>query len=309
MLVLGIVVGVPAALVLLVGNPIPEMPRDALGSQVPIEFVLDVIVCIVWLAWAQLVSCLVAELVAGVRGRGLPWRVPFAAGGPAGLRPPAGDRDAAAGHRRAGAAERAGAARPPARAGGGDRDRGGGPGRGHRGEPGRTAAAQRADERPATAQPERAPAAAAKATKQYVVMPPQGRHHDSLWDIAERYLGSGIRYRELFELNQGRTQPDGSQLTLESLIRPGWTLIMPADARGEGLIEVTPDRPAPAPRAADRHPGRAGRRRVAVRVRRRGRGRGRRLGQRRRRGRRCRLGQRRRPQRARRPGRRPAGRR
>src|SRR5215212_6883788 len=78
-LVLGIVVGIPAALVLLVGNPIPEVRQDAFGSQVPVEFVLDVIVCIVWLAWAQLVSCLVAELVAGVRGRGLPWRVPFAA--------------------------------------------------------------------------------------------------------------------------------------------------------------------------------------------------------------------------------------
>ena len=72
-------VGIPAALVVVVGNPIPEIPRDPLGGQVPIEFVLDVIVCIVWLAWAQLVSCLIVELVAGVRGSGLPWRVPFAA--------------------------------------------------------------------------------------------------------------------------------------------------------------------------------------------------------------------------------------
>ncbi len=78
-LLLGIVVGIPAALWVVVGNPIPEIPRDPLGGQVPIEFVLDVIVCIVWLAWAQLVSCLIVELVAGVRGSGLPWRVPFAA--------------------------------------------------------------------------------------------------------------------------------------------------------------------------------------------------------------------------------------
>ena len=79
LLLLGIVVGIPAALVVVVGNPVPEIPRDPLGGQVPIEFVLDVIVCIVWLAWAQLVSCLIVELVAGVRGSGLPWRVPFAA--------------------------------------------------------------------------------------------------------------------------------------------------------------------------------------------------------------------------------------
>src|SRR6185369_2121881 len=64
LLLLGIVVGIPAALVVVVGNPIPEIPRDPLGGQVPIEFVLDVIVCIVWLAWAQLVSCLIVELVA-----------------------------------------------------------------------------------------------------------------------------------------------------------------------------------------------------------------------------------------------------
>ena len=79
LLLVAIVIGVPAALVVVVGNPIPEIPPDPLGGQVPIEFVLDVIVCIVWLAWAQLVSCLIVELVAGVRGSGLPWRVPFAA--------------------------------------------------------------------------------------------------------------------------------------------------------------------------------------------------------------------------------------
>ncbi len=246
---LGIVIGVPVALVLLVGNPIPELPRDALGNQVPIDFVLDVIVCIVWLAWAQLVSCLLVELVAGVRGRGLPWRVPYAAGAqqdfarrlvtamlllatagqglqsaptPLTAGPPAVAATATA-------PDRAAATAPDRADAGADR-----------------VAAHRAGEAGPTRADGPAGAAArkaAKATKQYVVMPPQGRHHDSLWDIADRYLGSGIRYRELFELNQGRTQPDGSKLTLESLIRPGWTLIMPADARGEGLIEVTPDRP------------------------------------------------------------------
>src|SRR3954471_4669804 len=81
-LLLVIIAGIPAALVYVVGNPIPEVPRDPVGGQVPVEFVLDIIVCIVWLAWAQLVSCLVVELVAGVRGSGLPWRAPFAAAAP-----------------------------------------------------------------------------------------------------------------------------------------------------------------------------------------------------------------------------------
>jgi hypothetical protein len=242
-LMLGIVVGVPAALVLLVGNPIPELPRDPLGSQVPVEFVLDVIVCIVWLAWAQLVSCLVAELVAGVRGQGLPWRVPFAA---------AAQQDFA---RRlvtavlllATAGQGLQSAPPPVLAGP-PAAATTAPGPDHAAATGRpdTGAHRAAPADQPAAQPDRAPAAR-KATKQCVVMPPQGRNHDSLWDIAERYLGAGIRYREVFELNKGRIQPDGSKLTLESLIRPGWTLILPADARGEGLIELTPNRPAPAP--------------------------------------------------------------
>ncbi|MGH3417884.1 MAG: LysM peptidoglycan-binding domain-containing protein, partial [Actinocrinis sp.] len=72
------------------------------------------------------------------------------------------------------------------------------------------------------------------------VEPPGGRHHDSLWDIAQRYLGDGRRYREIFTLNEGRLQPDGTQLQHASLIRPGWVLVLPADAQGPGLSEQPP---------------------------------------------------------------------
>ena len=78
------------------------------------------------------------------------------------------------------------------------------------------------------------------ALKYYVVEPPGGRHHDSLWDIAQRYLGDGRRYREIFALNVGRLQPDGTQLQHASLIRPGWVLVLPADAQGPGLSEQLP---------------------------------------------------------------------
>ncbi len=244
-LLLAIVIGIPAALVLVVGNPIPEIPRDPVGGQVPVEFVLDIIVCIVWLAWAQLLSCLLVELVAGVRGSGLPWRVPFAAGA---------QQDfarrlitavlllATAGHGLQSAPAPAGPARsaPAAVAsisGAFSQVAGTAVGQAD-------AAARQADA--ARVAPGGSESAGAlHGARQYVVMPPQGRHHDSLWDISERYLGSGIRYREVFELNKGRVQPDGSRLTLESLIRPGWTLVLPADANGDGLIEVTPDLAAP----------------------------------------------------------------
>ncbi|MGH8775804.1 MAG: hypothetical protein ACRDWI_11710, partial [Jiangellaceae bacterium] len=79
--------------------------------------------------------------------------------------------------------------------------------------------------------------------KVYRVQPPDGRYHDNLWDIAERELGDGRRYREIFELNRGRTQPDGHELSLARLIYPNWLLIMPEDASVERVVAITP--PAP----------------------------------------------------------------
>ena len=77
---------------------------------------------------------------------------------------------------------------------------------------------------------------ASAAIKLYRVVPPAGRNHDSLWDIAQRHLGDGRRYKEIFELNKDRVQPDGQKLTNASLIRPGWILAMPADATGGDLV-------------------------------------------------------------------------
>ncbi|ETA04500.1 hypothetical protein CcI6DRAFT_00276 [Frankia sp. CcI6] len=71
--------------------------------------------------------------------------------------------------------------------------------------------------------------------KLYEVRPAEGRHHDTLWGIAERFLGDGLRYREIFDLNEGRAQPDGRTLSKPSLIHAGWVLLLPADAQGEGL--------------------------------------------------------------------------
>jgi DNA-binding SARP family transcriptional activator len=56
--------------------------------------------------------------------------------------------------------------------------------------------------------------------------------HDSYWAIAERCLnGNGLRWREIRDLNVGRTMPDGTTITPDSdLLRPGWTLHLPATA-------------------------------------------------------------------------------
>ena len=57
------------------------------------------------------------------------------------------------------------------------------------------------------------------------------QRRDTLWDLAERYLGDGYRASELFELNRGRPQPDGRSLTDPGLIRPGWVLQHPGRSR------------------------------------------------------------------------------
>ncbi len=100
--------------------------------------------------------------------------------------------------------------------------------------------------------------AAPNSDKMYVVNPPVGRFHESLWEIAHNHLGDGRRYREVFELNKDRVQPDGSKLTIASLIRPGWTLLMPKDAHGPGIQAVTPKLASElglASHAAHSHPG------------------------------------------------------
>jgi DNA-binding SARP family transcriptional activator len=57
----------------------------------------------------------------------------------------------------------------------------------------------------------------------YVVQP-----GDTLWSIAEKQLGSPLRWPEIAKLNYGRIQPDGGDLTDAHWIFPGWELVLPA---------------------------------------------------------------------------------
>lgn len=55
------------------------------------------------------------------------------------------------------------------------------------------------------------------------------RPGDSLWRIAERELGSGFRWREIYRLNQGKQFPDGRCFTDPHLIYAGWVLELPGE--------------------------------------------------------------------------------
>jgi hypothetical protein len=217
-------IGVPIALITVVGLPLPHtMPSASfLTRQLDILAILRILSVVIWLAWAQLVWCVLVEIKAAISNVGVPSRVPLA-----------GATQSAA-HRLVTAALllfTAAAALAPAVASPG---------------PPRPAPSISAQVAPGAAQgteltTREAPAQAApNAEKAYLVQPPVGRFHESLWEIAQNHLGDGRRYREIFELNAGRVQPDGTKLTIASLIRPGWELLMPKDAYGPGIEAVTP---------------------------------------------------------------------
>jgi DNA-binding SARP family transcriptional activator len=73
------------------------------------------------------------------------------------------------------------------------------------------------------------------------VLSPHNGVHDSLWRIAQRTLGDGGRWPEIFELNKGKPQPNGHRLTTPSLIFPGEELALPSEAR---LAAAPPQQPA-----------------------------------------------------------------
>jgi hypothetical protein len=218
-------VGVPAALVTIFGLPVPRhLSLSVLTQQLDLAAIMHVLAVVVWLAWLQLVWCVVAEVRAAVRNAGMASRVPLAGGTQAIV------------HRLVSAvlllltatvaitpalAHSGPASSPPAAVSVTHQVR----------------AQQQADAESAAA----APAGRHRAEKIYVVQPPVGRYHESLWEIANNHLGNGRRYAEIYELNKDHVQPDGSKLTIASLIRPGWVLHMPEDAHGAGIKSVTPE--------------------------------------------------------------------
>lgn len=216
-------VGVPAALVTVFGLPVPHhFSLSAFTQQLDLTAILRVLAVVVWLAWLQLVWCVIAEVRAAVQNAGMPSKVPLAGGTQAIV------------HRLVATAlllVTAAAVITPAMMHSG-------PAASAR--PGVTATQQvRAPSRQTGADHSAEASSEHRAEKIYVVRPPAGRYHESLWEIAQNHLGNGRRYGEIFELNKDHVQPDGSKLTIASLIRPGWVLRMPADAHGPGIESVT----------------------------------------------------------------------
>ncbi len=246
---LALLAGIPALLLWLDG--VPEFPtslpaRDDLTATIGVEQLLAVLVWVAWLAWLQFVVCVGVELRSALSGVGLPARVPLS--GPAQRLARVLVGAVLLGASAVGPATASPATSQPAEI--------------------VAAAAPRtehtADSTAVAAATNGQPAAAdgpveyrlgdvvldpddgtnLLGRKVYRVQPPEGRYHDNLWDIAERELGEGRRYSEIFELNLGRTQPDGHELSLARLIYPHWLLIMPEDASVDRVVAVVPPVPS-----------------------------------------------------------------
>ena len=237
-----LVVGVPVGLVLGVGNPLPTTSPSTswLTTDLTPMLVIKTLAAVVWIVWAHFVVCFLTEWRALRSGR-VPRQVLLGGGSQtvarqlvASILLLSGGATLASGVAALGAEHEQ--ARPSA------------PTTVQIVDQGVVADALAQAQAQADADGVQADGAHGKSLKHYEVRPPEGRNHDTLWDIAERTLGDPFRYKEIFALNKDRLQPDGSRLTDADLIRPGWQLRLPGDAKGSGVRST----PAPVP---DRTPG------------------------------------------------------
>ncbi len=250
LVVIGVlVIGVPLALYAGFGTPWPDtLPSsDWIYTDFTARDTLAVLVVVVWLAWLHFVVCLIVEAVNERRGRGLSPHVPGSGVGTQAL----ARRLVSAVLLLSGGVT---LAMPLATA-----------------DPGQpsatdTTTAQRVTSHVAHSSDvvghhaDGSPAGFSTATprgvlEKYIeVQPPQGRHYDTLWGIAERYLGEGLRYKEIAALNMGNVQPDGTTLRNPDLIYPGWILKLPADAEGPGIRVADQHAAQVQPHDRDHHP-------------------------------------------------------
>lgn len=220
LIILLILVGIPAALVALRGNPLPDSAPnpgvllDRLIAPDDGSLFLAALTWLGWLAWASFALSVAIE--ASAQARGLP----------SPKLPALGPQQRAAGVLVAAAAllftapllHAPAAAASAATASGAST-----PTSSTLPEPLPSPATSTAV--PAAAVPPAPVAEQARGSVPYTVRP-----GDSLWRIAETLLGDGARYGEIAELNYGRRQTDGRALTADHWLAPGWMLTLPAGA-------------------------------------------------------------------------------
>ncbi len=231
-----LLVGVPVALAGTVGNPARALP-DLLAGDVTDTVLIALLAAVAWLAWAQFAFATVVETVSAVRRTPVPRRLPGVLGGQQQLARALVTAAFLLGPLSSGVAP------PPAYAG--------------------ALPAPPASTLPVAALPAPSPAAevaagdaglsaaaASPATVRVLsVVVQAGDGPSTYWDLAERHLGSGARWGEIWQLNEGREQPGGAVMASPHRLLPGWTVLLPAAGAANA---ASPQTPAPADPAPDR---------------------------------------------------------
>jgi nucleoid-associated protein YgaU len=204
-----LVAGIPAALLSLLGSPVPaaaptlEGVLGALTRPDDGQLLLGLLEVVAWVAWGMFTASIAVEVLA----RASALRIPSL-----------GPQQAAAATLVATAALLlAPASHGPAAAAG--------PGAGQPAPAGATETASGGAE------------VSGASTDAATAPPPGFRAHvveagEHLWQIAEEELGEGSRHGELFRATRGLAQPDGRVLERPDLIRPGWTVLVPGTGAG-----------------------------------------------------------------------------
>lgn len=258
-LLAALVAGIPWALWHFVGRPLPrhvptaaQVGRALDHQGIPAQSLVDALAVVVWLTWAALMASLAAEIPATLSGRRAR-RLPLAGA----FQPLTGRLVAAVavaclalaprpGHTaNAGSAPalRTVRARQPVAALVVDDPvlaAAPHPGRATTAAPASPAATGLGPAATATAAHTPAAAPALTTPTTYVV-----QRGDTLWGIAERELGDPLRWSEIYQLNVGRPQPGGAQLTDPHWIDPGWTLLLPAAASPTSVAPAAPSTTTP----------------------------------------------------------------
>lgn len=230
-LLAALLLGIPAALIGIGGNPIPsalpswEQALSTFANPVTSSFLLGALMVVAWVAWATFAVAILIELPAALRGRrarpvrGLGLQQRLAASLLGAIILTSGATTAMASpldtYENNATAAAVTAVEDEAETSSDTSEN-----------------AQSGEDEAA------APATAVETTWDvHTVEPGQ-----SLWEIAEKRLGDGARWQELADLNYDLPQPDGHHLTTEHWLNTGWELRIPGTDRvaEQTTTETTP---------------------------------------------------------------------
>lgn len=225
---LALLAGIPTLLGATIGDPLAGWSDLKVGDLTN-EVVIDLLAAVVWIAWAQFALSVIVEAIAALRHVPHPGHIPLVPGLSQQLA-----------HTLIGSVLLIGTATialaSPVQAFGSPLA--------HTPVAVSSVQLDTAQAKPKTPHPV-APAAAVaqRHTRQQArtttyVVPHDGTGPDTYWDIAATHCGGGENWTQIWDLNRGRAQRDGTVMNDPGLLKPGWTVQLPAALAPPALVSA-----------------------------------------------------------------------